>query len=84
MPKVLDNQQIGPANWKMTVHVPKLVAKAKAGQFVIIRVNDSGERLNGFIDLAHQFPNARLVFTGGSASIRQTNIDYPLLTVVDL
>lgn len=45
MPKVLDNQQIGPANWKMTVHVPKLAAKAKAGQFVIIRVNDSGERV---------------------------------------
>ena len=45
MPKVLDNQQIGPANWKMTVHVPKLVAKAKAGQFVIIRVNENGERV---------------------------------------
>jgi ferredoxin--NADP+ reductase len=45
MPKVLDNQQIGPANWKMTVHIPKLVAKAKAGQFVIIRVNDTGERV---------------------------------------
>lgn len=45
MPKILDNQQIGPANWKMTVRVPKLVAKAKAGQFVIIRVNDSGERV---------------------------------------
>lgn len=45
MPKVLDNQQIGPANWKMTVYVPKLVAKAKAGQFVIIRVNNNGERV---------------------------------------
>jgi uncharacterized SAM-binding protein YcdF (DUF218 family) len=34
-----------------------------------LEIKDSGERLKGFIDLAHQFPNARLVFTGGSASI---------------
>lgn len=45
MPKVLDNVQIGPLNWKMTVHVPKLVKKANAGQFVIIRVNEEGERV---------------------------------------
>ena len=45
MPKVLDNVQIGPLNWKMTVEVPKLVGKAKAGQFVIIRVNEQGERV---------------------------------------
>jgi len=45
MPKVLDNQQIGPLNWKMLIEVPRLVAKAKAGQFVIIRVNDQGERV---------------------------------------
>ena len=34
-----------------------------------LEANDSGERLNGFIELAHRFPNARLIFTGGSASI---------------
>lgn len=45
MPKVLDNIKIGPLNWKMRVHVPKLVAKASAGQFVIIRVNEQGERV---------------------------------------
>jgi ferredoxin--NADP+ reductase len=45
MPKVLDNIQIGPVVWKMRVEVPRLVAKAKAGQFVIIRVNESGERV---------------------------------------
>jgi ferredoxin--NADP+ reductase len=45
MPKVLDNVQIGPLNWKMTVEIPRLVAKAKAGQFVIIRVNEHGERV---------------------------------------
>jgi len=45
MSKVLNNVQIGPQNWKMTLHVPRLVAKAKAGQFVIIRVNEKGERV---------------------------------------
>ncbi len=45
MPKVVDNQQIGPANWKMQIEVPKLARKAKAGQFVIIRVNETGERV---------------------------------------
>ena len=45
MVKVVDNIQIGPLNWKMRVHMPKLVAKAKAGQFVIIRVNEHGERV---------------------------------------
>jgi len=45
MPKVVDNIQIGPMNWKMTVEVPKLAKKAKAGQFVIIRVNEQGERV---------------------------------------
>lgn len=45
MPKVIDNIQIGPLNWKMRIEVPKLVSKAKAGQFVIIRVNERGERV---------------------------------------
>ena len=45
MPKVVDNQQIGPQTWKMRVETPKLVTKAKAGQFVILRVDDKGERV---------------------------------------
>jgi ferredoxin--NADP+ reductase len=45
MPRVLNNVQIGPLNWKMRVEVPKLVAKAKPGQFVIVRVNEHGERV---------------------------------------
>jgi ferredoxin--NADP+ reductase len=45
MPRVLDNVQIGPLNWKMRVDVPKLVSKASPGQFVIVRVNERGERV---------------------------------------
>ncbi len=45
MPKVIDNVELGPMIWKMRVEVPRLVAKAKAGQFVILRVQDEGERV---------------------------------------
>jgi NAD(P)H-flavin reductase len=45
MPKIVDNNQIGPAVWKMRIEVPRLVAKAKAGQFVILRVHQKGERI---------------------------------------
>lgn len=45
MPRVIDNVQIGPQNWKMRVEMPKLAKKAKAGQFVILRVNEEGERV---------------------------------------
>jgi NAD(P)H-flavin reductase len=45
MPRVVDNVQIGPQNWKIKIEVPKLVQKAKPGQFVIIRVNERGERV---------------------------------------
>lgn len=45
MPKVIDNKQLSPLIWKMRVEVPRLVAKAKAGQFVIIRVDEQGERV---------------------------------------
>ena len=45
MPSVLENVQIGPQNWKMLIEIPKLVAKARPGQFVIVRVNETGERV---------------------------------------
>ena len=45
MPKVVDNVELGPMIWRMKVEVPRLVSKAKAGQFVILRVNDQGERV---------------------------------------
>ncbi len=64
MPKIRDNIQIGPLNWKMRVKVPRLVAKAKAGQFVILRVNNEGERVpmsiagldkeNGLLTIVYQ------------------------------
>jgi len=45
MPRVVDNLPLSDFVWKMRVEVPRLVAKAKAGQFVILRVNSQGERV---------------------------------------
>ncbi|MFH1374762.1 MAG: sulfide/dihydroorotate dehydrogenase-like FAD/NAD-binding protein [bacterium] len=45
MPKVIDNVQMSDLIWKMRVEVPRLVTKAKAGQFVILRINEQGERV---------------------------------------
>jgi len=45
MPKIVDNVELGPMVWKMQIEIPRLVAKAQAGQFVILRVNDQGERV---------------------------------------
>lgn len=45
MPKVVDNKPLSEFIWKMRIEVPRLVAKAKAGQFVILRVNAQGERV---------------------------------------
>jgi len=45
MPRVIENISLSPLIWKMRVEVPKLVKKAKAGQFVILRVSEEGERV---------------------------------------
>jgi uncharacterized SAM-binding protein YcdF (DUF218 family) len=36
-----------------------------------LEINDSAERLTSFIELASRYPEARLIFTGGNASIHR-------------
>lgn len=64
MPKVVDNQPLSDLIWKMKIEVPRLAEKAEAGQFVILRVNDTGERVpmsiagldpeNGLLTIVYQ------------------------------
>lgn len=42
---VLRNEQIAPAIFKMVINAPLVAAKAKPGQFIIVRVDDKGERI---------------------------------------
>jgi ferredoxin/flavodoxin---NADP+ reductase len=44
MNEIIRKCELGPGVVRMTVSAPKLARKARAGQFVILRVTDSGER----------------------------------------
>ena len=44
MNKILRKEVLGPDVVRMTVEAPKIARRAKAGQFVILRVHDDGER----------------------------------------
>jgi len=43
--KILVKEDLGPANKLMVVQAPEVARKAKAGQFVIIRIHEEGERI---------------------------------------
>lgn len=45
MYKILDAQFLAPEIKLFRIHAPKIAAKRKAGQFVIIRVTENGERI---------------------------------------
>jgi ferredoxin--NADP+ reductase len=45
MPRVIENTQLAPKVHRLRVEVPRLVQKAKAGQFVIVRATGEGERV---------------------------------------
>lgn len=64
MSKILGKEFITPEVFRMTVAAPDIAAKRKAGQFIILRVTDEGERIpltiadasaeNGTLDLVVQ------------------------------
>ncbi|MEG0823592.1 MAG: sulfide/dihydroorotate dehydrogenase-like FAD/NAD-binding protein [Erysipelotrichaceae bacterium] len=43
--KILEKQVLNPTVSKLVVEAPLIAAKAKAGQFIILRVRDEGERI---------------------------------------
>ena len=43
--EILSNQKIAPAIYKMELKAPLVARKAKAGQFLIIRIDERGERI---------------------------------------
>jgi ferredoxin--NADP+ reductase len=42
---ILEKQELTPQIKQMKIHAPEIAEKAKAGQFVILRVDDEGERI---------------------------------------
>jgi ferredoxin--NADP+ reductase len=45
MPKILEKRQLTPITKLYRVHAPLIAAAARAGQFVIVRVREGGERI---------------------------------------
>ena len=43
--QIVSREELNPSVVKMTVSAPAVAKKAKAGQFVILRVDDEGERI---------------------------------------
>ncbi|MFH0731317.1 MAG: sulfide/dihydroorotate dehydrogenase-like FAD/NAD-binding protein [Candidatus Omnitrophota bacterium] len=43
--KVLYNEKIAPGIYKMVIDTPLIAAKAKSGQFIMIRIDETGERI---------------------------------------
>ena len=45
MYKILVKEDLGPVNKLMVIEAPEVARKAKAGQFVIVRIHEEGERI---------------------------------------
>jgi ferredoxin--NADP+ reductase len=43
--KILEKEVLSEVNKLMVVHAPEIARKARAGQFVIVRINEAGERI---------------------------------------
>ena len=45
MYKILEKQELNNTVTRMKIHAPLVASKALPGQFIILRVNDKGERI---------------------------------------
>ncbi len=45
MYKILTKEKITPNTYRMNIHAPRVAKKTKAGQFIILRVDEEGERI---------------------------------------
>lgn len=45
MPKIIDKKQLNENNFEFQIESPEIAAKAAAGQFIIIRIDEKGERV---------------------------------------
>ena len=43
--KIVDKIKLNPVMWKMVIDAPLIARRAKAGQFVIVKINERGERI---------------------------------------
>ena len=45
MYKILEREELNPTVTRLVVHAPRVAKKAQAGQFIILRTDENGERI---------------------------------------
>src|SRR3989339_525288 len=68
--KILHNEKIAPSIFKMAIDAPLVAAKAKAGQFIMIRIDELGERIPLTIADSHDGNIAIVYQTVGVTTFR--------------
>ena len=74
MVKILSKEVLNPTVTKMVVEAPLIARKAQAGQFIILRVNDTGERIPLTIaDYDREMGSVTIIFQVVGATTYQLN-----------
>ncbi len=72
MNEILSKEEIAPNTFRYKIHHPKIARKRRAGQFVIIRMHDGGERVPlTIVDSDPQEGSVTLIFQAVGHSTRE-------------
>jgi ferredoxin--NADP+ reductase len=72
MNEIISKEEIAPKTFRYTIYHPKIAKKRKAGQFVIIRVHDGGERVPlTIVDSETKTGTVTLIFQAVGHSTRE-------------
>ena len=63
MYKIADKKVLNPTVVQLQIEAPLVANKAKPGQFIILRVDEDGERIRAAIEAAHPLTEAITVRT---------------------
>ncbi|HCA45842.1 MAG TPA: sulfide/dihydroorotate dehydrogenase-like FAD/NAD-binding protein [Armatimonadetes bacterium] len=85
MNEIVRKEQIAPQTWQLLVHAPEIARRRKAGQFVVLRVHEKGERFP--LTLVSSDPEAgaiELIFQAVGTSTRLLAAMQPGQQILDL
>jgi ferredoxin--NADP+ reductase len=85
MNEIVRKEEIAPQTWQLFVHAPEIARRRKAGQFVVLRVHEKGERFP--LTLVNSDPEAgtiELIFQAVGTSTRLLAAMEPGQQILDL
>jgi len=59
MRRLVKKKEIAPSTYAIKVDAPQIARKARAGQFVVVRVDERGERIP--LTIAENYPKGGLI-----------------------